>query len=208
MTAPHDMLQWTTRSVAVRLDEEFQAVNVPEAQREMRDVYLNAGPGEAVAGVVWLVSAACATWVSPRAGALSLVLGGMFIFPATQLCLLILGRRTSVSVNNPLRQLAPQIALIVPIVMPLAGAAMLYRPSWFYPAFMVIVGAHYWPFAFLYGRRRFVALAAILVLGGYALAFSPLQVYSAGAWFTTAVFFSFSAFGFLRRDRDTVPIVT
>lgn len=68
---------------------------------------------------------------------------------------------------------------------------------------MVIVGAHYWPFAFLHGRRRFVALAAILVLGGYALAFSPLQVVAAGAWFTTAVFFPFPAFGFLRRDRNT-----
>lgn len=179
------------------------AVNVPQAQREMRDVYLNAGPGEAVAALVWLLSAICGTWVSPTAGVLSLVFGGMLIFPLTQLSLAALGRRTAVSAANPLRPLAPQIALLVPLIMPLAFAAMFHRAEWFYPAFMVIVGAHYWPFAFLYGARRYVALAALLVVGGYALAFSGWAFFAAGAWFTAAVLFAFAGFGFLRRERDT-----
>ena len=43
-----------------------------------------------------------------------------------------------------------------------AGAAALHRPSWFFPACLVIVGAHYLPFVFLYGMCmwKFAALAA------------------------------------------------
>jgi hypothetical protein len=152
----------------------------------MREVYLNAAPGQAVSAAVWLVSAMSATWISTRAGVLTLVLGGMMIFPLTQLVLVALGRRASVSETNPLRELAPQVAFIVPLVMPLAGAAMLYRESWFYPAFMVIVGAHYLPFAFLYGRRAFLALAGILLAGGFALAFARIGHFSLGAWLTAA----------------------
>ncbi len=175
-------------------------MNVAEAQREMRDVYMNAGPGEAVSALVWFVSAACATWVSPGAGALALVFGGMLIFPLTQLSLFVMGHRTSVSASNPLRELAPQVAFIVPIVMPLAGVAMLQRASWFYPAFMVIVGAHYLPFTFLYGARRFLVLAGILIVAGYGLAFSDIPSFSIGAWFTAIVLSAFAVFGMARRE--------
>lgn len=176
-------------------------MNVAEAQREMRDVYLDVGPGEAVAGAVWLVSAALATWVSRTAGVLALVFGGMLIFPLSQLILHLLGHRTSVSSTNPLRELAPQVAFIVPILMPLAGAAMLHRASWFYPAFMVIVGAHYLPFAFLYGTRRFLVLAAALVAAGFSLALGPFRSFSAGAWLTAVVLFAFAGWGAVRRGR-------
>lgn len=180
-----------------------RALNLPQARREMRDVYLNAGSGGVVAALEWLLSAIGATWVSPTAGVLSLVFGGMLIFPLTQLSLAALGHRASVSAANPLRPLAPQIAFLVSLIMPLAFAAMFHRIEWFYPAFMVIVGAHYWPFAFLYGARRYVALAALLVVGGYALAFSNIAFFAAGAWFIAAVLFAFAVFGFLRRERDT-----
>jgi len=175
-------------------------MEVAEAQREMRDVYLNAGPGEAVAALVWFISAACGTWVSPKAGALSLIFGGMLIFPLTLLCLVALGHRTSVRSANPLRELAPQVAFIVPIVMPLAGVAMLQKTSWFYPAFMVIVGAHYLPFAFLYGTRSFLALAGILIVGGFGLAFSGVESFSAGAWLTGVVLSVFAVFSLTRRS--------
>ena len=35
-------------------------------------------------------------------------------------------------------------------------AAALYETNWFYPAFMVIIGAHYLPFSHLYGMRLFI----------------------------------------------------
>lgn len=179
-------------------------MEVAQAQQEMREVYLNAAPGQAVSAAVWLASASCATWLSVRAGVLALVLGGMFIFPLTQLLLIAIGRRATVSVANPLRELAPQVAFVVPLVMPLAGAAMLHRVTWFYPAFMVIVGAHYLPFAFLYGRRAFLLLAGVLLAGGFGLAFMPAAPFALGAWITTAVLAGFAALS-MPRPRLRAP---
>ena len=178
-------------------------MQVAEAQREMREVYLDAAPGQAISAGVWLLSAACATWVSTRAAVIALVVGGMFIFPLTQLLLVGMGRRASVSVANPLRELAPQVAFIVPLTMPLAGAAMLHRTSWFYPAFMIIVGAHYLPFSFLYGRRAFLVLATVLVAGGFGLAFAPSAPFATGAWLTAGVLAGFAAIS-IRRNPGVV----
>jgi hypothetical protein len=111
----------------------------------------------------------------------------MFIYPLTQLVLAALGGPISASAANPLRELGPEVAFIVPLTMPLAGAATLFRPAWFYPAFMVIVGAHYLPFSFLYGRRAFLALAGVLVLGGFALAWLGAAAFATGGWITGAV---------------------
>jgi hypothetical protein len=42
----------------------------------------------------------------------------------------------------------------VPITLPVAGAAALNQRGWFYPACLIIVGAHYLPFVFRYGISR------------------------------------------------------
>jgi len=167
-------------------------MEVAEAQREMRHVYLDGAVGQAVSAAVWLTSAACATWGSRSAAVLALVLGGMLIFPLTQLTLVALRRPVAVSAANPLRALAPQVAFIVPLVMPLAGVALRYRASWFYPAFMVIVGAHYLPFAFLYGRRAFLGLAGALLASGFGLAVVPSAPFALGAWLTAGVLAGFA----------------
>jgi hypothetical protein len=179
-------------------------MELAEAQREMREVYLNAAPGQAVAAAVWLLSATCATWVSVRAAVIALVLGGMLIYPGTQLILLAMRRPTSVTPANPLRELAPEVALVVPLVMPLAGAAMLHRVTWFYPAFMVIVGAHYLPFSFLYGRRAFLVLAGLLLIGGFGLAFAPNAPFALGAWLTGGALAVF-AIASIPRSGDAKP---
>lgn len=58
--------------------------------------------GQLVSGVLWLASAAAATWTTPRAGILLLVIGGFFIFPLTTLGLRLLGGPWTLSAENPL----------------------------------------------------------------------------------------------------------
>ena len=175
-------------------------MNIAEAQREMREVYLNCVPGAIAATLVWTASSAVATWVSPVAGAWTLAIGGAFIFPLVLLILRLLGRPTSPSPGNPLMELAPQVAFVVPLIMPLAGAAMLYRTSWFYPAMMVIVGAHYLPFAFLYGRKAFFVLAVVLVAAGFGLAFGRVESFTAGGWLTAGILATFAVASVPRRQ--------
>lgn len=170
-------------------------MEIREAQREVRTAFLGGFVGQLVSAALWLGSAALATWSTPRAAITLLVAGGFFIFPMTQLGLRLLGRPGRLRPDNPLGALAMQVAFTLPLSLPVVGAAALYRLEWFYPAFMVLLGAHYLPFTFLYGMRLFVPLAALLVAGGVGLGLRGPPVFSAGAWATAAVLFAFALAG-------------
>jgi hypothetical protein len=167
-------------------------MEIKAAQQEVRSVFLGGSVGQAVSGGLWLLSAALATWVSVRYGIILLVLGGIFIFPLTQLALKLSGHSASLDKANPLKQLAMQVAFIVPFNLPVIGAAALYNINWFYPAFMVVVGTHYMPFIFLYGMRLYAVLAAILIGGGVAIGFILPHNFIAGGWITGVVLLVFA----------------
>ena len=56
-------------------------MDIQDAQRESRSVYIGGFWGQLVSSVVWLVSAALGTWVTRKASILTVVIGGFFIFP-------------------------------------------------------------------------------------------------------------------------------
>jgi hypothetical protein len=179
-------------------------MEVADAQREMRAVFVNGSVGQIVAGTLWLTSAALATWVGERPAVIALVLGGMSIYPLTQLVLRLAGRPSAPGRDNPLSALAMQIAFIVPLSLPLVGAASLHEPNWFYPGCMLVVGVHYMPFVFLYGMRSFAALAALLIGGAVALGFAQPESFAIGGWLTGAALVLFGAA--VARRRDAAPI--
>ena len=165
---------------------------ISEAQRESRTVYLGGFVGQLVSSMVWFASAAIAALVDPVTGFWTLAIGGAAIFPLTQALLRIAGRPASLAPENPLGSLAMQIAFTVPITLPLAGAAALHQRGWFYPACLVIVGAHYLPFVFLYGMRTFAGLAAALVGAGFALGFLAPDAVAAGGWVGGGILLAFA----------------
>ena len=167
-------------------------MTVNEAQREMRSVFQGGYIGQAVSGILWLISAALGTWVSTRLGIMSLFIGGMLIYPLTQLTLKLAGRPASLSSGNPLQQLAQQVAFIVPLCIPVIAAATLYNVNWYYPAFMVIVGAHYLPFVFLYGMRHYALLTALLIGGGVAIGYTMPDSFAVGGWVTGGLLVAFA----------------
>jgi hypothetical protein len=163
-----------------------------DAQRESRTVYLGGFVGQLVSSLIWLISSTVATLVQPTTGFWTLAIGGATIFPIAQTLLRLSGRRASLSADNPLRYLAMQVAFTVPLVLPLAGAAARYHPGWFYPACLLIVGAHYLPFVFLYGMRTFAVLAASLIGAGWGIAMlAPHQIVM-GGWVGSAILFVFA----------------
>jgi hypothetical protein len=115
------------------------------------------------------------------------------IFPFTVLVLRLTGRTARLRAENELGRLAFQIAMTVPLAFPLAGAAALHRADWFYPACMVIVGAHYLPFWFLYGMWQFAALGTAMVLAGFSRALVLPAPAVAGAWLTAGMLVVFAA---------------
>jgi uncharacterized protein DUF7010 len=175
---------------------------VEDAQREVRSIYLGGMVGQLVCGALWLVSSAIGTWMSPGRGIAVLCVGGALIFPATQLVLRAMGRPASLSPANPLRHLAMQIAFTIPLALPLVGAATLHRLNWFYPAMMIVVGAHYLPFVFLYGMRYFAVQCGVMVAGGVMLGLYKHDVFSLGGWLMGVGFLMFAIVARLQMGKD------
>ena len=167
-------------------------MEISSAQQDVQFIFLRGSIGQTVSGIIWLVSAALGTWVSERAGILVLVLVGIFIFPLTQLTLRVMGRPAGLSKRHPMNQLAMQIAFIVPLSLPLIGAASLYNINWFYPAFMLVVGIHYMPFIFLYGMWEFAVLCAVLIFGSVGIGMLFPHTFAIGGWFTAIALLLFA----------------
>lgn len=88
-----------------------------------------------------------------------------------------------------------QVAFVLPFSMLLLVPVGLYRLNWFFPALMVLVGAHYLPFATLYGMKMFLLLAGILMAVGVIVACLFAQTFSTGAWVTAPLLFVFAWIG-------------
>ena len=167
-------------------------MDIQDAQREMRSVYVGGFWGQLVSSILWLVSAAVGTWVTPKASILTVVIGGFFIFPLTQLLLRLSGGRASVSRGNAFHWLGMQVAFVLPLSMLLLLPVGLYNLNWFFPALMILLGAHYLPFATLYGMRVFLLLAGILIAAGVVIALHFSKTFSLGAWVAGLVLFVFA----------------
>ena len=177
------------------MTKDTKQKRIYDDQREMRSAFLGGFAGQMVSGIIWLISAAISSFIHPNYGMAFLFFGSMGIFPLTQLTLRLIGRTAMVSEENGLWALGSQTAFTVPVNFLLVGAIILYRPMWFFPAAMIVVGSHYLPFITLYGMKMFGILAAILILGGAGLGLYGPELFSLGGWFTGLVLITFAFLG-------------
>ena len=153
-------------------------MDIRDAQREVRSVYIGGFWGQLLYAMIWLASAAMGTWGTPRA-----------------LILRLSGRPASLSKDNPFNFLGMQVALVAPFSMLLLIPVALYYLNWFFPAVMILVGAHYLPFATLYGMRMFLFLAGILMAEGVLIALYFSRTFTPGAWIAGLTLFVFALIG-------------
>jgi len=170
-------------------------MEIAQAQRDVRTTFLGGFAGQMASSVVWFASAFGATWVSLRVGALIAVLGGTFIYPLAVLILRLMGRPAGLPKGHPMNALGMQVAFVLPLTFPVVYGATLYRHAWFYPAVMIVLGAHYLPFMFSYGMKYFGVLAAVLVGAGVLLGNYVRAPAAAGAWVTAVVLLVFAFVG-------------
>ena len=170
-------------------------MDIDDAQRENRFVYVGGFWGQLVSSVIWLASAAVGTWATPKASILTAVIAGFFIFPITKLLIRLSGSRATVSRENRFHWLGMQVAFVLPPSMLLLVPVGHYNLNWFFPALMVLLGAHYLPFATLYGMRMFLFLAGILIGAGVVVALYFSSSFSLGAWIAGLALFIFAWLG-------------
>jgi hypothetical protein len=168
---------------------------VQDAQREVRTVFIGGFCGQLVSAAIWLTLAALGFWVSPRAAIITVVAGGFFIFPITQMMLRLAGGPTSLTKGNPLWNLGMQIAFTLPFSMLLLVPVTPFDLNLFYPALMILLGAHYLPFTFLYGMRVFIPLGAVLIASGVVIAHYFSGSFSFGGWICGLTLFVFAWIG-------------
>jgi hypothetical protein len=179
-----------------------KGMHISDAQREIRTHFIGGSYGQFVSGALWLASAALATWKTPGMAMLFLVVAGMFIFPLTQLLIRIENRGTLIRPENSLNTLGMLVAFVLPLSMPLLLPVVRYRQDWFYPAMMILVGAHYLPFVFLYGMRMFLLLAAALLAAGFFIALSATAGFATGGWIGGIVLSFFGLVGRILATRE------
>lgn len=167
-------------------------MDITDAQRDVRTVYAGGSYGQLVSGIIWLGAAGTSVVVSPVAGILVLLTFGAAILPITMLVLKARGGPVALPAGHPMAPLAMQIAFTVPLGLLVAVAAAGEREEWFFPASMIVVGAHYLPFTFLYGMRLFAVLGALMALGGVALALWLPNAFSTGGWVTGGLLLVFA----------------
>ena len=170
-------------------------MEIKQAQTDVRDTFLGGFAGQLVSAMLWGASAAASTWYSLHLGELILVLGGVLIFPLTQLVLRSMGHGYALPKGHPMNALGIQVAFTLPLTLPLVIGIAALRPAWFYPAFMISLGAHYLPFVFLYGMWQFAGLCATLVASGLAIGMYLPKPVSLGAWLTAALLLVFAFIG-------------
>ena len=168
-------------------------MNISDAQRENRIRFQGGFYGQCVSGALWLLSGGLAVTMGIKSAIIVLVCGGFFIFPATESLVRLSGRKKLSEANT----------LVLPFSMLLLVPVTQYRTNLFYPAMMILLGAHYIPFVFLYGMRLFALLAGILIGGGVCIAMFGAEKFSPGAWSTGLVLISFAFLGrrYARSDR-------
>jgi hypothetical protein len=61
-------------------------MDIQDAQREVRFVYIGGFWGQLVSAVIWLVSAALGTWATPKASILTVIIGDFSSFRSRKCC--------------------------------------------------------------------------------------------------------------------------
>jgi hypothetical protein len=169
-----------------------------DAQQDMRAAYFNGGTGAVCSATAWFAAALVATFVSSQAGILTLIFGGMLIFPASILLSKLLGRSGKHAKGNPLAPIAISGTIWMLLSIPIAIAASAYRIELFFPAMLLVIGGRYLTFPTLYGLKTYWLFGAAL-----ALAVVPLIAFGApvasGAFTGALIEFLFGAFLFTLR---------
>lgn len=112
-------------------------MEIAVAQKEVCETFMGGFAGQLVSSILWFLPTAACTWYSFRLGELILLFGGFFIFPLTQLLLRIMGHAHALPKGHPMNALGMRVAFTLPLTLPLVIGFALFRPAWFYAAFMI-----------------------------------------------------------------------
>jgi hypothetical protein len=141
-----------------------------EAQADMRRAFLEGAPGVLVSGLAWLAAATVGFLRPGPAGAYTLLLAGMSIFPLSVALTRALGHSGMHARGNPLGRLAIEGTLWMLVGIVVAYGVQQLRPGLFFPTMLMVIGGRYLTFQTLYGNRTYWSLGGALCAASFVLA--------------------------------------
>jgi hypothetical protein len=153
-----------------------EQMEIKAAQAECRQSYVEAGPGQIISGVLFLIAYLVNDRWGVRAAFGCLFFGGFLIFPLTFAIVRGALRRPPLSRENELGRLAVESAIGM---MPGLFAAYVFlqvAPSLVFPMAAMAVGGHYFVFGSMFGRRVFWLLGAQLMAIGFFAMVGPFRM--------------------------------
>jgi hypothetical protein len=180
---------------------EVNVNSITAAQQDMREAYFRGGPGVVSSGTAWLAAGITSLFLSAEAGILTLIFGGMLIFPVSVVLCRMIGVSGKHAKNNPLAPLALEGTFWMLISIPVAVGVALYRIEWFFPAMLFIIAGRYLTFSTLYGMRIYWAFSIALIVSGWLL-LSMNASASSGAFTGALVEYIFGTLIFLAHKKN------
>lgn len=159
---------------------------------EMRKTYLCAVPHTIYTALVWLTAGLLGDLFSKPIAIVFFLVGCTFLFPMGELIRKLLKAPNLVSHENKLPQLFTQLAFTIPLSYPLVYLACQVDIHFFFPAFAVLIGAHYLPFVYGYGKKTFALLGALMVTSGTLSIFFFKESFSLSAYITAGLLLAFA----------------
>lgn len=177
---------------------------LPDFSREMRDTYLGAVPHTLFTALVWLTSACWADSVSKTQAIVVFIVGGTCIFPGGEVIRKIMRVPTTLSKENSLPQMFTLLAFTIPLSYPLIYLVCLHDINLFFPAFTILIGAHYLPFVFGYRMKSFALMSVLLVALGTFISIKYTSSFSLAGYTTGIVLLMFAAIHFILIKKQQV----
>jgi len=142
--------------------------DIAQAQADVRRIYSGGWGGPAVSAGVWLGAALTSDRFGVGAGAAVLFVGGaVLIFPVNLALNRLVSGQADLPRGHPMRGLAIQSAATMSVVLLSLWLVVSLIPGAFFPLAMITVGAHYFPFAHLYGDHAFLIAGVVLSVAGF-----------------------------------------
>ena len=155
-----------------------------------------------VEGLLWLSSATLGLLGQTTFAILLLIIGGMLIHPVSVVGSRLVGL-PQLSETNRLPILNTWLALMVPLALPLVYMTMAGgRTNLFYPAFAVLIGAHWLPFVYVYAMKSFAVFAGVFVLIGVVFGIYLTESFAACGFVVAGVLLVFASINSLLVRRE------
>ncbi len=153
---------------------------------EFRQTYLAAAPHSITVGTLWILSGVISNFTSTITAILFFFFATAINFPIGELIRKLMKAQNKMSEDNNLAKLFPLLSFTIPLSVPLVFMACQYNINWFFPAFSVLIGAHYLPFVWAYQMPTFAVLGVLIVLSGSIIGYYFKETFDLAAYTTGA----------------------